>query len=61
LDPEQRGQAIGAAQRHVQSGARWVVDMDLEKFLNRGNHNVFMARVMRSQRPAHAGADPRLP
>mgnify|MGYP003337622932 CR=1 FL=1 len=40
-------QAVGAAQKYVQSGARWVVDMDLEKFFDRVNHDVLMARVMR--------------
>jgi RNA-directed DNA polymerase len=40
-------QAIKAAQKHVQSGSRWVVDMDLEKFFDRVNHDVLMARVER--------------
>jgi RNA-directed DNA polymerase len=40
-------QAIGAAQKHVQSGASWVVDMDLEKFFDRVNHDVLMRRVER--------------
>jgi RNA-directed DNA polymerase len=40
-------QAIRAAQSHVQSGARWVVDMDLEKFFDRVNHDVLMKRVER--------------
>ena len=40
-------QAVKAAQRHVQSGRRWVVDMDLEKFFDRVNHDVLMARVAR--------------
>ena len=40
-------QAIKAAQRHVQSGSRWVVDMDLEKFFDRVNHDVLMRRVER--------------
>lgn len=40
-------QAIEAAQRHVRSGKRWVVDMDLEKFFDRVNHDVLMARVSR--------------
>jgi RNA-directed DNA polymerase len=39
--------AIKAVQRHVQSGRRWVVDMDLEKFFDRVNHDVLMARVRR--------------
>ena len=40
-------QAIKAAQGHVRSGKRWVVDMDLEKFFDRVNHDVLMARVAR--------------
>jgi RNA-directed DNA polymerase len=40
-------QAVQAAQRHVQSGKRWVADMDLEKFFDRVNHDVLMARVAR--------------
>jgi RNA-directed DNA polymerase len=40
-------QAIGAARKHVRSGKRWVVDMDLEKFFDRVNHDVLMARVER--------------
>ena len=40
-------QAIKAAQKHVHAGKRWVVDMDLEKFFDRVNHDVLMARVAR--------------
>lgn len=40
-------QAVKAAQGHVQSGKRWVVDMDLEKFFDRVNHDELMARVAR--------------
>jgi RNA-directed DNA polymerase len=40
-------QAVKAAQSHVQSGKRWVIDMDLEKFFDRVNHDVLMARVRR--------------
>lgn len=40
-------QAVVAAQKHVASGRRWVVDMDLEKFFDRVNHDVLMARVGR--------------
>ena len=36
-----------AAKAHVASGRRWVVDMDLEKFFDRVNHDVLMARVGR--------------
>ena len=40
-------QAVQAAQKQVQSGKRWVVDLDLEKFFDRVNHDVLMARVAR--------------
>lgn len=40
-------QAIKAAQGHVRAGKRWVVDVDLEKFFDRVNHDALMARVAR--------------
>ncbi len=40
-------QAVLAAQRHVADGHRWVVDIDLEKFFDRVNHDMLMARVAR--------------
>lgn len=40
-------QAVKAAQAHIRSGKRWVVDLDLEKFFDRVNHDVLMARVAR--------------
>jgi RNA-directed DNA polymerase len=39
--------AVTAAKAHVASGRRFVVDMDLEKFFDRVNHDVLMARVAR--------------
>jgi RNA-directed DNA polymerase len=39
--------AVVAAQAHVEAGYRFVVDMDLEKFFDRVNHDVLMARVAR--------------
>jgi len=39
--------AVKQAQACVQSGLRWVVDMDLEKFFDRVNHDILMARVAR--------------
>lgn len=39
--------AVRQAQAHVQGGRHWVVDMDLEKFFDRVNHDVLMARVAR--------------
>jgi len=40
-------QAVQAARRHVVSGRRWVVDLDLEKFFDRVNHDVLMSLVKR--------------
>ena len=40
-------QAVKAARGYVAEGRRWVVDLDLEKFLDRVNHDVLMARVVR--------------
>ena len=40
-------QAVSAARKHIESGYRWVVDMDLEKFFDRVNHDVLMSRVSR--------------
>ena len=35
-------QAIARAQEHIQAGHHWVVDMDLEKFFDRVNHDILM-------------------
>jgi len=40
-------QAVKAAQGYVAKGRRWVVDLDLEKFFDRVNHDALMARVSR--------------
>jgi RNA-directed DNA polymerase len=40
-------QAIQQAQMYVQEGYEWVVDIDLEKFFDRVNHDMLMARVAR--------------
>ena len=40
-------QAVRAAQAYIRAGKRWVVDMDLEKFFDRVNHDVLLARVAR--------------
>lgn len=39
--------ALRAAKRHVADGYRWVVDIDLEKYFDRINHDVLMARLAR--------------
>jgi RNA-directed DNA polymerase len=46
--------AVCQAQRYVQSGRRWVVDVDLERFFDRVNHDMLMGLV------AKRIADPRL-
>lgn len=40
-------QAVQRARGYIASGHRWVVDVDLEKFFDRVNHDVLMARVAR--------------
>ena len=39
--------AIREAQRYIQEGRQWVVDVDLEKFFDRVNHDVLMERLAR--------------
>lgn len=41
------GQAVRQARSYIEQGRRWVVDIDLEKFFDRVNHDVLMARVAR--------------
>jgi len=40
-------QALQRAQAFICAGKRWVVDIDLEKFFDRVNHDVLMGRVAR--------------
>ena len=40
-------QAIETARGHVAAGHRWCVELDLEKFFDRVNHDVLMAYVVR--------------
>jgi len=40
-------QAVALAREYVAGGRRWVVDLDLEKFFDRVNHDLLMARVTR--------------
>lgn len=37
--------AVRQAQQYVQDGRRWVVDVDLEKFFDRVNHDVLMGKL----------------
>jgi RNA-directed DNA polymerase len=47
-------QAVAAAQGFIAAGDRWVVDLDLEKFFDRVNHDLLMGRL------AKRIGDPRL-
>ena len=38
-------QAVRAAKHYIQEGRRWVVDVDLERFFDRVNHDVLMGRL----------------
>ena len=38
-------QAVEKAQKYIAEGYRWVVDLDLEKFFDRVNHDRLMARI----------------
>jgi RNA-directed DNA polymerase len=38
-------QGVEAAQEYIAAGYRWVVDLDLEKFFDRVNHDRLMAKV----------------
>lgn len=40
-------QAVQTARRYVAEGRRWVIDMDLEKFFDRVNHDIMMSRLAR--------------
>ena len=40
-------QAVRRAQAYIREGKRWMVDLDLEKFFDRVDHDVLMARVAR--------------
>jgi RNA-directed DNA polymerase len=41
------GQAVQQAREYVEAGHHWVVDIDLESFFDRVNHDMLMARVAR--------------
>lgn len=43
-------QAVRQAREYVAEGRRWVVDIDLEKFFDRVNHDILMERVARKVR-----------
>lgn len=40
-------QAVAQAQKYLEEGYAWVVDLDLEKFFDRVHHDVLMSRIAR--------------
>jgi group II intron reverse transcriptase/maturase len=40
-------QAVLKAQEYIKEGCEWVVDIDLEKFFDRVNHDILMSRIAR--------------
>lgn len=40
-------QAVLKARKYIEEGYKWVVDIDIEKFFDRVNHDMLMARVAR--------------
>lgn len=42
-------QAVERAQQHIAAGNGWVVDIDLEKFFDRVNHDRLMSRMMQRE------------
>jgi RNA-directed DNA polymerase len=36
---------VAQAQKYIAEGYRWVVDLDLEKFFDRVNHDKLMAKI----------------
>jgi len=40
-------EAVRCAREHIAAGNRWVVDLDIEKFFDRVNHDILMSRVAR--------------
>jgi RNA-directed DNA polymerase len=40
-------QAVSTAREYVKTGRRWVVDIDLEKFFDRVNHDILISRIAR--------------
>jgi RNA-directed DNA polymerase len=46
-------QAVLKAKEYIAKGKRWVVDLDLEKFFDRVNHDILMARIARKVKDKH--------
>lgn len=49
---------MSKAREYVRAGWSWVVDLDLEKFFDRVNHDMLMARVARRVQDKRAFSDP---
>ena len=43
-------QAVAAAQQYIVGGCRWVVDLDLEKFFDRVNHDRLMSAIAQREK-----------
>jgi RNA-directed DNA polymerase len=55
-------QAVAKAQQYIAAGNRWVVDLDLEKFFDRVNHDKLNGGSRAAgERPANAQADTSIP
>jgi RNA-directed DNA polymerase len=46
-------QAVAKAQQYIAEGYRWVVDLDLEKFFDRVNHDKLMAQIAKRINDKH--------
>lgn len=46
-------QAVLKAREYIAAGGRWVVDLDLEKFFDKVNHDILMSRVARKIKDKH--------
>jgi RNA-directed DNA polymerase len=52
--PGKRGHdAVRKAQEYVRAGSDWVVDIDVEKFFDRVNHDILLSRVARKVSDKH--------
>jgi len=55
-------QAVKTAQGYIDDGYSWVVDVDLDSFFDRVQHDVLMARVSaKDQRQASSETDRKIP
>jgi RNA-directed DNA polymerase len=60
--PQRSGhQAVLKARQYVREGRRWVVDIDLEKFFDRVNHDILMSRLARRIKDKRVALDTHIP